>query len=248
MADYNYHRVASTLIGLTCVGLGCYGAFEFAHKLQGTITYLVLAAPVVALTAALIPLIAEATWRSGAYVKALLWWGALVPAAAVVFYSACERVHTAKAGGEAERAALRSATARADDALTAAKAEYAMAQAEADKVRGWHQCGPKCLGIKATAEAKRELIAEAEAVLLKAESKAVVEASLRAPVWLLPAALDVVAFMAIWTALSGPRASNRPTSRRPPRRKKLVRRTKGFGLSAATKRHANDNIVQLPAA
>lgn len=245
MADYNYHLVASTLIGLTCAGLGCYGAFEFAHKLEGTVTYLVLAAPVVALTAALIPPIAEVTWRSGAYVKALLWWGALVPAAAVVFYSACERVHTARAGGEAERAALRSATARANDTLTTAKADYATAQADADKVRGWHQCGPKCSGIKATAEAKRELVVEAEAVLLKADGKAVQEASLKAPVWLLPAALDVVAFMAIWTALSGPTAPKKPTSRRPPRRRRPSRHTKGSGSDAVSPCHANDNVVQL---
>ena len=80
MRDYNYCRVASTLLGLTCAGLGSYGAFEFAYKLEGTMSYLVIAAPVVAVTAALIPPIAEATWRAGGYVKALLWWAVLVPA------------------------------------------------------------------------------------------------------------------------------------------------------------------------
>ena len=68
-----------------------------------TMSYLVLAAPVVALTAVLIPPIAEATWRAGGYAKALLWWAVLVPAGAVVFFSAAERVHDAKAGAEAER-------------------------------------------------------------------------------------------------------------------------------------------------
>ena len=45
MRDYNYCRVASTLLGLTCAGLGSYGAFEFAYKLEGTMSYLVIAAP-----------------------------------------------------------------------------------------------------------------------------------------------------------------------------------------------------------
>jgi hypothetical protein len=65
MRDYTCCRVASTFLGLTCAGLGSYGAIEFAHKLEGTISYLVIAAPVVAVSAALIPPIAEATWRAG---------------------------------------------------------------------------------------------------------------------------------------------------------------------------------------
>ena len=81
-----------------------YGAFEFALKLEGnTVTYLVLAAPVIAGAAAIIPVLAEATWRGGAYLKSLLWWLVLVPAGAVVFFSAAERVHVAKAGAQAER-------------------------------------------------------------------------------------------------------------------------------------------------
>jgi len=55
-----------------------------------------------AATAALIPPIAEATWRGGHPLKALLWWAVLVPAAAVVFFCAAERVHVAKIGAQAE--------------------------------------------------------------------------------------------------------------------------------------------------
>ena len=82
MPDYNLHRVASMALGSTCSALGCYGAFEFAYRLEGSVSYLVIAAPVVALAAALIPPLAEATWRSGAYLKSLLWWLVLVPAGA----------------------------------------------------------------------------------------------------------------------------------------------------------------------
>jgi hypothetical protein len=31
-------RVASTVLGLSCAGLGSYGAFEFAYKLEGTMS------------------------------------------------------------------------------------------------------------------------------------------------------------------------------------------------------------------
>ena len=111
-------RLGALALGLMCAGLGCNGAYEFAHRLEGEVTYLVLAAPVIAATAALIPPIAEATWRSGAPLKALLWWAVLVPAGAVVFYSAAERVHAAKAGAEAERSAFRGAASRAEATLT----------------------------------------------------------------------------------------------------------------------------------
>ena len=78
-------RLGALALGLVCSCLGMYGAFEFAMKLEGgAVTYLVLAAPVIAGAAASIPVLAEATWRGGAYLKALLWWAALVPAGAVV--------------------------------------------------------------------------------------------------------------------------------------------------------------------
>jgi len=86
-----------------------YGAFEFAMKLEGdAVTYITLAAPVIAGAAASIPVLAEATWRERAYLKALLWWAALVPAGAVVCFSAAERVHVAKAGAQAELPKLHS--------------------------------------------------------------------------------------------------------------------------------------------
>ena len=115
-------RLGALALGLICAGLGCYGAWEFALKLEGEVTYLVLAAPVIAVSAALIPVLAEATWRERAYLKSLLWWLALVPAGAVVFFSAAERVHVAKAGAQAERDARRGVATRAQATLT--KAEH----------------------------------------------------------------------------------------------------------------------------
>ena len=95
------------------------------------VTYLVLAAPLIAVAAAFIPPLAEATWRGGHPLKAFLW----------------------------------------------------------------------------------------------SESRATTDSPLQAPTWLLPAALDVVAFMAIWTGHSGHRlrqprrsvqVSRRAAKRKPP--------------------------------
>jgi hypothetical protein len=223
-------RLGALALGLICSGLGCYGAFEFAHRLEGEVTYLVLAAPVIAATAALIPPIAEATWRSGQSLKALLWWAVLLPAGAVVFFSAAERVHTAKAGAEAERIALRGAASRAEVTLTTAEGELVKARAAANKARGQRQCGPDCRTKLATEASAQADVEGARQALLQAQRKATSESPIKAPVWLLPAALDAVAFMAIWTGLAGwsLNAPGREAARRP-RRRALRRRATGTG-------------------
>jgi hypothetical protein len=138
-------RLGALALGLVCSCLGMYGAVEFAMKLEGgAVTYLVLAAPVIAGAAASIPVLAEATWRDRAYFKALLWWAALVPAGAVVLFSAAERVHVAKAGVQAERLALRSQASRAQAALTKADAELVSARDAANQARGLKKCGTDC--------------------------------------------------------------------------------------------------------
>ena len=197
-------RLGALALGLICAGLGCYGAWEFALKLEaGTVTYLVLAAPVIAAAAAIIPPVAEPTWRGRHYLKALLWWGVLVPAGAVVFFSAAERVHVAKAGARAERSAFQGAATRAQAALTKAEGHLDKAQADANRARGQKQCGPDCRTKLATEAQAKAGVDEAKQALLKSESVATSDSPIHAPVSLLPAALDLVAFMAMWTALSG---------------------------------------------
>jgi len=186
-------RLGVLALGVSCAGLGAFGAYEFAHSLEGEVTYLVLAAPLIAVTAALIPPIAEATWRGGHPLKTLLWWAVLVPAAAVVFYSAAERVHVAKAGAQAERSALRGAAARAQAALTSSEAELAKARADANAARAQKQCGPVCRTKLAAEAAAKADVEAARRELLSAESKATTDSPLQAPTWLLPAALDLVA-------------------------------------------------------
>jgi hypothetical protein len=230
--------------------LGCYGSFEFAYKLEGGLSYLVLAAPLIAATAALIPPIAEMIWRGGHTLKALLWWAVLLPAAAVVFFSAAERVHTAKAGAEAERSALRSAASRAEVTLTRAEAELVKARAAANKARAQVQCGPDCRTKPATEATAQADVEATRLALLQAQRKATSESPLKAPVWLLPAALDAVAFMAIWTGLAGrsSKAPGREAVRRP-RRRALRRRQRG--REAPTRRRPaanNSNVVPFSAA
>jgi len=211
------------------------------------VSYLVLAAPLIAVTAALIPPIAEATWRGGHPLKALLWWAILVPAAAVVFFTAAERVHVAKAGAQADRSALRSAAVRARTAFTKAETELAKARADANKARGQKKCGSDCR-TKLAAEAAA--IADVKAAgreLLSSESKATMDSPLQAPTWLLPTALDLVAFMAIWTGLERPVKGRRvwPARRR---RRRVRRQFVGSPTPPTRWSAANDNVVPFSAA
>jgi hypothetical protein len=116
------------------LGRSLFGAYEFAHTLEGGVSYLVLAAPLIAISAAFIPPIAEATWRARGKLKAILWWVALIPTGAVVFFSVAERVHVAKAGAQIERSALRSVAVRAKASLTKAEAELATPKTDATVV------------------------------------------------------------------------------------------------------------------
>jgi len=203
-----------------------------------------------AVTAALIPPIAEATWRGGHPLKALLWWAALVPAAAVVFFSAAERVHVAKAGAQAERSAFRGAAVRAQATLTKAEAELAKARADANKARGQKKCGSDCRTKLAAEAAANTDVEAARREVLSAESKATTDSPLRAPTWLLPTALDLVAFMALWTVLSGHHSGQvrKPVQvKRPMASKRKPKRADANARAEALfQRRANDNTNVVP--
>ena len=122
----------------------------------------------------------------------------------MVFFAAAERVHVAKAGAQAERNALRSAASRAQAVLTKSEASLVKARAEANAARAQKQCGPACRTKLAAETAAQADVEAAKRELLLAEKSATTDSLLQAPVWLLPAALDMVAFMACG------RASRRP--------------------------------------
>ena len=139
--------------------------------------------------------------------------------------------------------------ARAQAALTKSEAGLAQARAEANAARAQRQCGPTCR-TKLAAEAAAQADVEAgRQELLSAESKATTDSPLQAPVWLLPAALDLVAFMAIWTGLSGhrPRQAVKPmqAKRKPRAPKASDARARAKALFQRT---ANDNVVPFTAA
>jgi hypothetical protein len=167
----------------------------------------------------------------------------------VVFFSAAERVHEAKAGAQAERVALRDAASRAQAALTQAHAELASARAAANKARGLQKCGTDCRSKLATEATAQAVVDRARGELLQAEKQATAESPLQAPVWLLPAALDVVAFLAIWTGLSTARFKPAPRDtrvqqRRPKRRSRASKATSANTLVRSAQ-NDNCNVVRF---
>jgi len=190
-------RSTALTVGAAAAGVGCYAAYEAAAKADGG--YLMIAAPVVALAAAVIPAYAEMALKSRQFVKALALFVVFLPCAATVFYTAAERVHLAKAGGEAQRAALRTVVERAAADLAEAKAQKAAATTAANRVRGLEgkACKVACLSAKVTETATAGRVAEAEAALAAAEAKAVAEGQIKAPEWLQPLALDLAGIILI---------------------------------------------------
>jgi hypothetical protein len=204
-------RGVSLTIGAAIGSLGAIGAYQLQAGIDGPTSYLALAAPVVSLSALPLPYFAECAWKAKQYLKSALLWAAVIPAAAVAFYGAAERVHQTKAVAEAGRTAAHATAARAESDLRDAKANAKAAIAAADKVRGLDAktCGPKCLSIKASETAARARVTEADAAVQAAQAHATTEANLKAPVWLLPAGMDFAAFMLVWFGLGGSKKEER---------------------------------------
>lgn len=193
------------LIGLGAGLLGCFGAYEYALKLEGgQMTYLVVAAPLVAMMATLIPPLAEHCWKNAEHFKSIIWWTSLIPVAALIFLSAAERVYMAKANQTAEIAAKNFAAVRARTVYAEVKDALAIAEADEAKAKATKNCNTQCRTRLEVASMTRAKFAEAEANLAKVESTAIIDSYWKPPVWLLPASLDIIAFLGIWTGLSGP--------------------------------------------
>jgi hypothetical protein len=88
------------------------------------------------------------------------------------------------------------------------------------------------------------VVVRARGELLQAEKQATTDSPLQAPVWLLPAALDVVAFLAIWTGLSPARSkpAQRETRAQQRRSKRRSRASKAAGANALGWSAKNDNF------
>jgi hypothetical protein len=192
-------RAVALILGFVLGGLGAYGAYQLQASIDGPTSYLAFAAPAIVISGLLIPCLAVRAWRAGHPVMSLALWAVLVPAGAVEFYSAAERVHASKAGVAAELSAAADAANRAKADLAESKAAVEEATAAADKVRGLEgrACTAKCLSIRASEIAARGRVSAAETALRHAQGQVVAEAQLEAPVWLLPTALILVAFMLV---------------------------------------------------
>ncbi len=235
------NSLKASLIGLGTIAaaIGCYGAYEQSAAINGG--YLMIAAPVVALASAVIPYFAEEAWKAGHKLKAAILALILIPAAATVFYAAAERVHLAKAGAEAERASMRSAVILAENALGEAKASVVRAEADSKAARGKRSCNTDCLARwDNAAAAARKRVADATLAVTATSGRASEESPLKAPVWLLPLALDLVAFISIWTGLSLAASEKTqfptppvetPVKKQPKRKPRKQRQALGRGLA-----------------
>lgn len=237
-------------VGVMGAGLSAWAAWEYAHGLEGEVSYLVLAAPLVAVCAAIIPPFAEWLVKRGQVAQAILWAPALIACLATVFYTSAERVHYGKAGQAADIVARREAASRAEAVLADARARLATAEQGEARARAQKECGPQCRTALATAEQARANVTQAEQALARVQAQAIAASDLKAPAWLLPVALDLVTFMAIWAGLGGPwwtvtRTDDKPAKRHAPRRP----RQKAANPKPRKLRAVNDggNVVNMPA-
>lgn len=162
---YSPGRLAAIGIGVILIGLDARGAYEYALKAEaGSVSYLVLAAPIIALTAGLLPILVGNAFKSRQHLKAIFLFVAFLFAGAVVFLAALER--TAASHQTAAQARL-THNARVADA----KAELAKAIERRDvvEVRKLQECasgrGARCKALREEAEAAADAVTKATAAV-----------------------------------------------------------------------------------
>jgi hypothetical protein len=217
-------------LGAVTAGLSCYGSYDYAMRLEGTVSYLVLASPVIAGAAAISPYYAERLWALRHRLKAMLWLLALIPTAATVFFSAAERVHLAKAAAQAEHAAAHAAASRAKLVLSEAKtkADKAEADARAQRKLSRKQCDDRCVARWDSEATQARLRAnEAATAVRVAEGTALPDSPLKpyedAFKLVLPASLDFITLIAIWSGLAVKAPAPAPAQPAKPARKRKPR-------------------------
>lgn len=200
-------KTSLLLLGLAAAGLNCYGAFEQGLLLdKGSMSYMTIAAPVIAFGALFIPYFAECAWKAGQPIKTLLWVLVLVPTVATVFYAGAERVHNAKAGLIAENRAQAIAVSRAEKTLDELKeARNRAEKAAADGRKFSKNCSDAC--VRRLDEAFNqavERVTQGEKKVRDIQAAVISASPLTMPIWLMPVALDLIAFAAMWSGLAIP--------------------------------------------
>ena len=100
----------------------------------------------------------------------MLWWFTLIPAGALIFFSAAERVHMAKAKHEANITALYRASVRAKEEFNEAKGLLKIAEADEARAKSLKSCNVDCKTKLEVANVARTKFTDAEAKLLTAEN------------------------------------------------------------------------------
>jgi len=202
--DMQAWRPIALVIALVAAGINCWGVFEYGLKMEGKITYFVLGAPLVAIVGALLPPLGEWIWKEGQNVLACLIWVACAGCIAVIFFTGAERVHFVKAAKLSEQQSANSAYLRARENLKKVQDKLTPeVERKESLARASENCNLKCRADLDQAKAIRKEIVDAEADLSIKQSKATDPSQWTMPEWLLPATLDFIVFVSMWTALSG---------------------------------------------
>ena len=232
-------RIAAGVMGVGATGISAYAATSHAFALEESISYLVVAAGMIAVSVTIIPPAVETLWRRGHRLKAGCWILALVPAATVVFTSAATRVHDANEAARAERISLERAAKRVEQDRDSARERLATAIGQADRYRGLSDkdCNHRCRTARASEIEARAQAVNADTRLTEAEKLLRTASALTAPNWILPVAVDMIGFLGVWTAWSGSR-------RRPVQPKKI--KTKRRRATPADRLHATASDLRTP--
>lgn len=194
---------AMFLLGCGIGGLNAWAAWEFYLRVEGSITYLVIAAPVLALAVNIIPPVARVAWSRDPMMAAAMLL-AIPLCAWFLFSTSAERLHQTKAAQSAKNTAVVLASTRAEAELKEAKAKFDSMDKEIALAGANLNC-QKQLKCRATLEQAVSLqarIANAEAKLKELQSTASSESRWKAPDWLLPSVIELLAFLFTWFGLS----------------------------------------------
>jgi|SRR6185369_5133063 len=218
-------RRVSLFLGAVLGLIGAVGAYQLQAAISGPYSQLAIAAPAVVITGMFLPHFAGSAWKTKQYFLWVGLVGAFGLCICVAFFGTAERLFIAGASAHAEREAGRSAASRAQADLEKAKADFQTARVAADKVRGLEGkgCNAKCLSIKASETAARNRVKELEGALKTTQGGAVEEADLKAPEWLLPAALDFASIFLVSFGLGGHRTQTEEKKKVKRRRTKKVK-------------------------
>lgn len=250
-------RSVAFLIGVVAAVLASYGAWEMQMKIEKVINYLVIAAPFVTFTSALMPPMAESLWNVKHRTKSVVTWLTIVPVAVLAFFSAYERVHYSKEAIAAEQRAFASQKSRLEKDLEIAQLATKDEVTKQDAQLKLKACKEDCQAKwKKKVDDAREVEANVQEKITEIEKKLLDKPEVSAPLWLLPATLDLLIYVSIWITFAPNHVpvenkKEEKTSKKIKRRRKRKVKSKKVvapKIKEAVEKTANDNVVHFPVA